>query len=82
MTAQNQHPTIPGERHATPLTPEQRGWLVAALVAFIGVVFIGPAITAAAESSRAAGKRVHRKMRRLGGGAVDRVSAGVDRFRR
>lgn len=81
MTTQDQ-PTMPGARPGTPLTTEQRGWLVAALVAFLGVVFIGPAITAAAASSRAAGRRAQRKMRRLGGGAVDRVSAGVDRFRR
>jgi hypothetical protein len=82
MTTQDHEPTIPGERLVTQFTPEQQGWFVVALVAFLGVVVVGPAITSAAVSSRAAGKRATKKMRRLGGGAVDRVSAGIDRFRR
>ena len=81
MTTQDQT-TIPGERLATQFTPEQRGWLVTALVAFLGVVIIGPAYTNAAKATRKAGRRANKKIRRLGGGAVDRVSAGVERLRR
>ena len=82
MTTQDHEPTIPGERLVTQFTPEQRGWLVTALVAFLGVVIIGPAYAEASRATRAAGKRAHKKIRRLGGGAADRVTAGVDRFRR
>lgn len=79
---QDHEPTVPGERLVTQFTPEQRGWLVVALVAFFGVVVIGPAITSAAEASRKAGRQASKKIRRLGGGAIDRVTAGVDRLHR
>ena len=33
-----------GERIVSQMTDEQRGWAVAAFVAFLGVAFVGPAV--------------------------------------
>ena len=52
-------------RDATPtrnqLTPEQRGWAVAAFVAFLGVAFIGPAAARALNPKRSMKDRLTRQ---------------------
>ena len=44
--------TRPGERLLTQFSTEQRGWMGVALVAFLGVAIVGPAIAMAAVSGR------------------------------
>lgn len=38
-------PRFPGERLLTQFTPLQRGWAAAALITFVGVAYLGPALT-------------------------------------
>lgn len=57
-------------RNGAPLTRGQWGWIVTALVAFLGVAVIGPAATSAAESGRDLHRRTRRRLRQLGGGTI------------
>ncbi len=77
---------VVGERLVSQFTPEQRGWMVAAFIAFLGIAYVGPAYTRAAETSRTLTKRAltrrtwttrsGKRLRRLGGGAIKRIKRG------
>jgi hypothetical protein len=78
MTIQSATPTSPtrpddvrpGERFVTQFSREQRGIMAAALVAFVGVALVGPAITRAATGARRMTHATKARVRRLGGGAI------------
>ncbi len=83
MSDPTSHRPFPGEQSApVSFTREQRGWMVAALVAFVGVAILGPAVTAAVEGSRRLGRRSRRRLRRLGGGTIAPLRRQVAALRR
>ncbi len=69
-------------RRPPSITRQQRGWMVAAFIAFLGVAVVGPAIADAAESGRALHRRTRRRLRRLGGGTVAPLRRQVAAWRR
>ncbi len=66
----------------TSYTRDQRGWMVAAFVAFVGIAVVGPAVTAAMESGRALRRRTRKRLRRLGGGTIEPLRRQVTALRR
>jgi hypothetical protein len=66
-------PVVAGERLLTQFSRDQRGMMAAALVAFLGVVYVGPAVTRAAAATRRATKRTQARIRQLGGGTIFRA---------
>ncbi len=69
-------------RQPPSTTRDQRGWMVAAFIAFLGVAVVGPAVTAAVEGGRALRRRTRRRLRRLGGGTIAPLRRQVAAWRR
>lgn len=61
--AMESEPRFPGERLLGQFTREQRGWVAAAVITFVGVVYLGPALT-----------RVNLKQRKLRDDAAKRAA--------
>ena len=66
----------------TSFTQDQRGWMVAAFVAFVGTAIVGPAVASAMESGRDLRRRTRKRLRRLGGGTVHQLRRPAAALRR
>ena len=69
-------------RQTSQFTPEQRGFALAAFVAFLGIAFVGPAIGRVLRPDRSTAKKVTRGAKALRGRAINAGKRIEKRVRR
>lgn len=77
MPEASSEPLQSDERFVTHFTPEQRGWLTVALVAFLGIAIIGPGITRTRHRARVLRDDTARRLRALQETSRERMRQAV-----